>query len=302
MAVLQQTEEMFRDYPSNLQSFEYQLLIDCLSLLSDCAHQCHLDQLAARYALEILKVLSMIGEDNVQEQKIASGYGRTTACKGRENCLCFRSAKRKTNFPRLSTVSRYPRKKLNALNLLFNTRYSQHLTVYTWLKQRGQLCYFMLQQINTLGKVKGTDDHIREELANVHTYIEHGYSEAEQYRCESMQATFLLYHSLYNLSELVDIQQNIQRLNTALRLFQSALSVQQNNVLSIDLVSKQALTQILLWEHQSVHDLDGTALKLIEQKDDDRLQWPILDFVSRIDLPSPIVSSVYLWFVARSNG
>ena len=194
----------------------------------------------------------------------------------------FRSAKRKSTFPRLSAVSRYPRKKLNALNLLFNTRYSQHLTVYTWLKQRGQLCYFMLHQINTLGKVKGTDDHIREELANVHTYIEHGFREAEQYRCESMQATFLLYQSLYNLSELVDIRENVQRLNNALRLFQSALSVQQNGILSIDLVSKQALTQILLWEHQSVQDLDGTALKLIEQKDDDHLQWPILDFVSRI--------------------
>jgi hypothetical protein len=73
LSVLQQTDEMSRDYPSNLQSFEYQLLIDCLSLLSECAHQCHLDQLAARYSLEILKVLSMIGEDNVSEQKVASG-------------------------------------------------------------------------------------------------------------------------------------------------------------------------------------------------------------------------------------
>ena len=64
---------MARDYPSNLQSFEYQLLIDCLALLADCAHQCHLDQLAARYIIEILKVLSIIGEDNVTEQKVASG-------------------------------------------------------------------------------------------------------------------------------------------------------------------------------------------------------------------------------------
>jgi hypothetical protein len=73
LSVLEQTEEVSRDYPSNLQSFEYQLLIDCLLLLSECAHQCHLDQLAARYALEILKVLSMIGEDNIHEKKIASG-------------------------------------------------------------------------------------------------------------------------------------------------------------------------------------------------------------------------------------
>lgn len=65
---------MFRDYPSNLQSFEYQLLIDCLYLLAECAHQCHLDQLAARYALEILKVLSNVGEDNIYEMKIASGF------------------------------------------------------------------------------------------------------------------------------------------------------------------------------------------------------------------------------------
>ena len=74
--VLQQTDETSRDYPSDLQSFEYQLLIDCLLLLSECAHQCHLDQLAARYTMEILKVLSMIGEDNVHEKRIASGYER----------------------------------------------------------------------------------------------------------------------------------------------------------------------------------------------------------------------------------
>jgi hypothetical protein len=72
ISVLEQTDET-RDYPSNLQSFEYQLFIDCLLLLSECAHQCHLDQLAARYALEILKVLSTIGEDNIYEKKIASG-------------------------------------------------------------------------------------------------------------------------------------------------------------------------------------------------------------------------------------
>jgi hypothetical protein len=73
LSVLEQTDEISRDYPSNLQTFEYQLLIDCLLLLSECSHQCHLDQLAARYALEILKVLSMIGEDNIYEKKIASG-------------------------------------------------------------------------------------------------------------------------------------------------------------------------------------------------------------------------------------
>ena len=179
----------------------------------------------------------------------------------------------------MSAVTRYPRKKLNALNILFNTRYSNHLNVYAWLKQRTQLCYFMLQQINTLGKIKGNDDHIREELANVRTYIDHGYKEAEQYRCESIQATFLLYESLYNLSELVNIPQNIQRLTNALQLFQSAFTVQQNSILSIDLISKRVLTQILLWEHQCVQDLDKTALKLIEQKEDDRLQWSILDFV-----------------------
>jgi hypothetical protein len=72
-SVLQQTDELSRDHPSNLQSFEYQLLIDCLALLSECAHQCHLDQLAARYALETLKILSTIGEDNIHEKKIANG-------------------------------------------------------------------------------------------------------------------------------------------------------------------------------------------------------------------------------------
>lgn len=70
---MQQTDEMSRDYPSNLQSFEYQLLTDCLSLLSESAHQCHLDQLAARYAMEVLKILTMVGEDNTFERKIASG-------------------------------------------------------------------------------------------------------------------------------------------------------------------------------------------------------------------------------------
>lgn len=262
LRVLRQTEETSRDYPSNLQSFEYQLLIDCLLLLSECAHQCHLDQLAARYALEILKVLSMIGEDNVPEKKVANG-----------------SAKRKSSFPRLSAVSRYPRKKLNALNLLFNTRYSHNLNVYTWLKQRAYLCSIMLQQINTLGKVKGTDDYIREELANVNSYIEHGLNECEQYQCQSMQATFLLYKSLYNLSELVDIKENIQRLNIASQLFQSVITVQQNNVISVDILYKKLLTQIHLWEHQCVQDLDGTTLKLIEDKENDKLQWSILDFV-----------------------
>ena len=106
----------------------------------------------------------------------------------------------------MSAVTRYARKKLNGLNILFNTRYSHHLTVYAWLKQRGQLCYYMLQQINSLGKVKGSDDHIREELANLPTYITiMALKEAEQYQCQSMQATFLLYESLYHLSELVHI-------------------------------------------------------------------------------------------------
>ncbi|CAF4177135.1 unnamed protein product [Rotaria sp. Silwood2] len=261
LSVLQQTDEMSRDYPSNLQSFEYQLLIDCLSLLSECAHQCHLDQLAARYAMEALKILSTIGEDNISERKVASG-----------------SAKRKPSYPRLSAVSRYPRKKLNALNILFNTRYSHNLNVYTWLKQRAYLCHIMLQQINTLGKVKGIDDHIREEFANVNVYIEHGLNESEEYQCESMYATFLLYKSLYNLSELVNINDNIQELNTALQLFQSVLIVKQNNVISIDILYKKLLTQILLWEHLCVQDLDGTALKLIEEKENDKLQSSILDF------------------------
>ncbi len=191
----------------------------------------------------------------------------------------IRSAKRKSSYLRLSAVSRYPRKKLNALNILFNTRYSHNLTVYTWLKQRAYLCYIMLQQINTLGKVKGTDEYIREELANVSVYIEHGFIESEQYQCQSMQATFLLYKSLYNLSELVDINENIQRLNTALQLFQSVSVIQQNNVLSVEILYKKLLTQILLWEHQCVQDLDGTVLKLIEEKENDRLQWSIIDFV-----------------------
>ncbi len=191
----------------------------------------------------------------------------------------IRSAKRKPAYPRLSAVTRYPRKKLNALNILFNSRYSHNLTVYTWLKQRAYLCYIMLQQINTLGKVNGTDDYIREELANVHVYIEHGLNESEQYQCQSMQATFLLYKSLYNLSELVDIKENIQRLNTASQLFQSALVIQQNNVVSVDILYKKLLTQILLWEHQCVQDLDGTTLKLIEEKENDKLQWSILNFV-----------------------
>jgi hypothetical protein len=74
LRVLQHTDELFRDYPTNLQSFEYQLVIDCLNLLAECAHQCHFEQLAARYALEILKVMSTIGEDNIHEKKVASGY------------------------------------------------------------------------------------------------------------------------------------------------------------------------------------------------------------------------------------
>ena len=73
LSVLQHTEENSREYPSNLQSFEYQLILDSLALLADCAHQCHLDQLSARYTMETLKVLSMIGEDNVNEQKVANG-------------------------------------------------------------------------------------------------------------------------------------------------------------------------------------------------------------------------------------
>jgi hypothetical protein len=187
--------------------------------------------------------------------------------------------KRKASFPRLNAVTRYPRKKLDALNTLFNSRYSHHLDIYTWLKQRAQLCYYMLQQINTLGKVKGTNEHAREELANIHTYIEHGQNESKQYRCQSMQATFLLYQCLCNLSELVDIEQNIQRLQIALDLFHSTLTIQQNHVLSSEIISKKVLTQILLWEHQCVQDFDRTAMKMFEQKDDDRLQSSIIDFV-----------------------
>ena len=138
----------------------------------------------------------------------------------------------------------------------------------------------MLQQINTLGKVKGSDESIREEPASVLTYIEHGYKEAQQYQCESMQATFLLYQSLYNLSELVDVKENSQRLNKAVELFQSAMSVKQNNVFSMDMLCQKVLAQILVWEHQCVEDLDGAVLKLIEQKDDDRMQTSLLDAVS----------------------
>lgn len=184
----------------------------------------------------------------------------------------------------MSAVTRYPRKKLNALNILFNTRYVHALNVYAWLQQRAQLCYYMLQQINSVGKVKGNDDHIREELASVLTYIEQGSQEAEQYHCQSMQARFLLYEALYHLSELVTIPENIQRLTNALQQFHTAIHVQQNGVLSIDLTCQRALTQILLWEHQCVHDPNRMALTLIEQKDDDRLQWPILEFV-RFILP-----------------
>lgn len=194
--------------------------------------------------------------------------------------LVNRSAKRKSSYPRLSAVTRYPRKKLTALNILFNTRYSHSLNVYAWLKQRAYLCYIMLQQINTLGKVKGTDDSIREEFANVIAYIECGLQESEEYQCESMYATFLLYKSLYNLSELVNINDNIQELHAAHQLFQSVLVVKYNNALSMDLVHKKTLTQILLWEHQCVQDLDGTVLKLIEEKENDKLQSPILEFVS----------------------
>ncbi|CAF4615657.1 unnamed protein product, partial [Rotaria magnacalcarata] len=70
----------------------------------------------------------------------------------------------------------------------------------------------MLHQINALGKVKGTDDYIREEFANVNVYIKYGLNESEEYQCESMKATFLLYKALYNLSELVNINENIQEL------------------------------------------------------------------------------------------
>ena len=99
-----------------------------------------------------------------------------------------------------------------------------------------------------------------------------------------MQATFLLYQSLYNLSELVDIKENIQRLNIALQLFQNALNIQQNNIISTDILYKKLLTQILLWEHQCVQDLDGTVMKLIQEKENDKLQWPILDFVCIISI------------------
>lgn len=94
-----------------------------------------------------------------------------------------------------------------------------------------------------------------------------------------MQATFLLYKSLSNLSELVNINENIERLNTTLELFQSVLILQQNNILSTDILYKKLLTQILLWEHQCVQDLDGTIRKLIEEKENDKLQWPLIDFV-----------------------
>jgi hypothetical protein len=200
----------------------------------------------------------------------------------KQNLFLFieiRSAKRKSSFPRLSAITRYPQKTLNGLTILFNNRSSHHLNVYTWLKQRAYLCYIMLQQINTLGKVKGSDEHIREELANVNIYIEHGLNESEQYQCESMQGTFLLYQSLNNLSELVDIKENIQRLNTACQLFQSVLVVKQNNILSMEILYKKLLTQILLLEHQCVQDFNGTVLKLIEDKENDRLQSSIIDFV-----------------------
>lgn len=180
----------------------------------------------------------------------------------------------------MSAVSRFPRKKLDSLNILYNTRYSHNLNVYTWLKQRANLCNIMLHQINALGKVKGIDDTVREDIANVNVYIEHGLDESEEYQCESMKATFLLYRSLYNLSELVDINENIQELNTALQLFQSVLVVKQNNIISADILYKKSLTQILLWEHQCVQDVDGTAVKLIEEKENDKLQSSILDFVS----------------------
>lgn len=163
--------------------------------------------------------------------------------------------------------------------MVFNTRYSQNLNVYAWLKQRAYLCSIMLQQINALGKVKGTDDYVREEFANVYTYIEHGLKEAEEFQCESMFATFLLYRSLYNLSELVNISDNIQELHTALELFHSVIVAKQNNVISMDILYKKLLTQILLWEHLCVQDLDGSVSKLIQEKENDKIQAPILDFV-----------------------
>ncbi|CAF0864674.1 unnamed protein product [Adineta ricciae] len=259
--VLQQTDELSRDHPSNLESFEHQLLIDCLTILAECAHQCHLDQLAARYALESLKVLSTVGEDNIAEKKIANGL-----------------SKRKSFLPRASAITRHPQKTLNALNILFNSRYSHNLNVYIWLKQRAYLCYIILQQINSLGKVKGIDEHTREELANVQVYIDDGFNESEQYQCESMQATFLLYKALNNLSELVNIKENIQRLNTACQLFQSALT-QQNNLLSVEILMNRSLAQILLWEHHCVQDFNGTVTKLIDEKENDKLQSSILDFL-----------------------
>ena len=78
LKVLQYTEDISRDYPSDLHAVEYELLIDCLSILAECAHQSHLDQLAARYALETLKVLSMIGADNTHGRKVANGYEVTS--------------------------------------------------------------------------------------------------------------------------------------------------------------------------------------------------------------------------------
>ena len=87
---------------------------------------------------------------------------------------------------------------------------------------------------------------------------------------------------MYNLSELVNINENIQHLNTALQVFQSTLVMKQNNVLSVDILYKKLLTQILLWEHRCVQDLNGTVLKLIEEKENDKLQQPILDFVRSI--------------------
>lgn len=187
--------------------------------------------------------------------------------------------RRKSSFPRASAITRHPHKTLNAQNTLFNARYSHNLNVYAWLKQRAELCYLILQQINTLGKVKGIDEHVREELAHVNDYIDYGLREAQQYQCESMHATFLLYKALENLSDLVNITENIQRLTTAGQLFQSALA-QQNNLLSVDIVYKKSLAQILLWEHQCVQDFNATVTKLIEEKENDKLQSSILDFVS----------------------
>jgi hypothetical protein len=165
--------------------------------------------------------------------------------------------------------------------MIFNARFSHRLNVFTWLKKREQLCYFLLQQINSLGNIKGIDTHVREELANTRQYLQYGVAEAEQYRCQSMQASFLLYQALFDLSELVDIQQNMQRLRQAQQLFQSALLVQQNNHLSMALVSQKTLTDILLWEHQCVHDRDGVQQRLIETRDDDRVQTLLIDSVRK---------------------